>query len=314
MTPSAAVLYGRLVSGGRVRHLQAFVAVAELGSAKRAGESIGASQPAVTSLIADLEQLLECALFLRHARGMQMTDIAQELLPFVRRALASLERGADFVTFRRTSESSIVRVGGIVAALNGLLVRALPPFIGARPDVSVEVQEAVMTGIASLILRQEIDMLLCREPAVQPEGWEFVELMQDRLVVVTGPQHPLVAKPSLGFVDLCDEVWLQMPSPIPARTVFDTLMNHHGINPQYRNVTTLSPSIAMAQLRSERVVGLAPYSVFRQLVELGQLAVLDVVDMPPFQPLGVLSPKDEEMSKAALDFKGFLFRYAKQHP
>ncbi|MET3373603.1 DNA-binding transcriptional LysR family regulator [Variovorax boronicumulans] len=314
MTPSAAVLYGRLVSGGRIRHLQAFVAVAELGSAKKAGESIGASQPAVTSLIADLEQLLECALFLRHARGMQMTDIAQELLPFVRRALASLERGTDFVTFRRTSESSIVRVGGIEAALSGLLARALPPFIGGRPDVSVEVHEVVMTGIAALILKQEIDMMLCREPSVRPEGWKFTELMPDRLVVVTGPQHPLVVKRSLGFADLSDEAWLQMPSPIPARTVFDMLMNHHGINPRYRNVITFSPSIAMAQLRSERVVGLAPYSVFRQLVELGQLAVLDVVDMPPCQPVGVLSPKDEDMSTAALDFKDFLFRYAKQHP
>jgi len=294
--------------------LQAFAAVAELGSAKRAGEAIGASQPAVTSLIADLEQLLECALFLRHARGMQMTEIAQELLPFVQRALASLERGTDFVTFRRTSESSIVRVGGIEAALNGLLARALPPFMNARPDVMVEVQEAVMPRIASVILKKEIDMMLCREPAARPEGWEFAELMPDRLVVVVGPQHPLLTRRSLGFADLSDEVWLPMPSAIPARTVFDMLMNHHGISPKYRNVITFSPSVAMAQLRSERVLGLAPYSLFRQLVELGQLAVLDVVDMPPFQPVGVLSPKDEEMSKAALDFKGFLFGYAKQHP
>ncbi|MDP9877693.1 DNA-binding transcriptional LysR family regulator [Variovorax boronicumulans] len=314
MTPSSEILFGRLTSGARIRHLQAYVSVAELGSVKRAADAIGLSQPAVTSLIADLEQLLECVLFQRHARGMWMTGIAKELLPFVRRALASLERGTEFVAFRHVSANSVVRIGAIHGAICGLLVRALPPFARARPEVMIEVQEANVPRIASLLLKQEIDMMLCREPAVEPEGWGFSELMPDRLVVVAGPQHPLVEKRSLGFADLFDETWLLLHPATHARRMFDQLMEHHGLSPKYRKLDAMSTPLVLAQLQSEPLLVLAPYSVFRQLIELGQLSQLDVIDIPPFKPLGVLSPSDAEMSEAALDLKEFLYRYVNQHP
>lgn len=314
MTPSSAILYGRLVSGARVRHLQAYLSVAELGSVKRAADAMGLSQPAVTSLVADLEQSLECVLFQRHARGMWMTSTAKELLPFVRRALASLERGAEFVAFRHASANSIVRVGAIHGAICGLLVRALPAFARTRPEVMVEVQEANVPRIGSLILKQEIDLMLCREPVVEPEGWAFSELMPDRLVVVAGPQHPLLAKRALGFADLFDETWLLLHPATHARRVFDQLTDHHGLSPKYRKIAALSTPLVLAQLRSEPLLVLAPYSVFRQLIELGQLALLDVIDIPAFKPLGVLSPVDSGMSDAALDLKEFLYRYVNQHP
>lgn len=314
MTPSAATLYGRLMTGARIRHLQAYAAVAELGSVKRAGDAIGLTQPAVTNLIADLEQLLECTLFQRHARGMRMTEVAAELLPFVRRALASLERGAEFVAFRHTSEHDIVRIGAIHGAVCGLLVRALPAFASVRPYVMIELHEANAPRTATLILKQEIDMMVCREPAVRPEGWKFSELMPDRLVVVVGPQHPWVAKHALSFAELSDETWLLLHPATQARRVFDELLNHHGFTAKFRKIEALSTPLVLAQLRSERLMILAPYSVFRQLIDLGQLAVLDVIDIPAFHPMGVLSPKDDDMSQAARRLKEFLYRYVKQHP
>ncbi|MET3373576.1 DNA-binding transcriptional LysR family regulator [Variovorax boronicumulans] len=302
------------MTGARIRHLQAYAAVAELGSAKRASDAIGLTQPAVTNLIADLEQLLECTLFQRHARGMRMTDVAEELLPFVRRALASLERGAEFVAFRHTNTHHIVRIGAIHGAICGLLVRALPAFASLRPDVMIELHEANVPRTATLIRKQEIDMMLCREPAVRPEGWEFSELMPDRLVVVVGPQHPLVAKSALSFAELCDETWLLVHPATHARRIFDELLNQHGFTAKSRQIEALSTPMVLAQLRSERLVTLAPYSVFRQLVDLDQLAMLDVIDIPAFRPLGVLSPKDEEMGETARQLKEFLYRYVKQHP
>jgi DNA-binding transcriptional LysR family regulator len=315
MTPSPAVLYARLMSGARLRHLQAYVAIAELGSAKRAADSIGLTQPAVTNLVNDLEQLLECTLFQRHARGMRMTEIGRELLPFVKRTLASLERGTQSVAFRRMNDHSIVRVGAIPGAICGLLVRALPAFCRLRPDVMIELQEADgPRTIAPLVLNQEVDLMLCRASAVRPEGWEFSELMPDRLVVVAGPQHPLAAKRSLNFVDLLDEMWLLSHPANPARRVFDKLMEHHSYNPQSRKIEVLATPMVQALLQSERLVTLVPYTVFRQLIDLGHLVMLDVTDIPEFQPIGVLSPNEKELGEAVLAFKVFLYRYVKQHP
>jgi DNA-binding transcriptional LysR family regulator len=312
MTPSPAVLYARLMSGARLRHLQAFASIAELGSANRAAEAIGLTQPAVTHLISDLEGLLQCSLFHRHARGMRMTDVGQELLPFVRRTLASLEEGAEFVAFRNKNLHSIVRVGAIYGAISGLLVRALPAFSRLKPDIMIELQEANAPETGVLISNREIDLMLCREPAVCPEGWEFSELIPDRFVVVGGPDHPLVAKRSLTFVDLLNETWLLLPPSVQSRRVFDELMAQHGCNPRYRKLKTRSFDMTLAQLQSEPLLTLTPYSVARQMIDLGQLALLDVVDTPAFRPLGVLNPK-EQLCEAAVVLKTFLHRFAKQH-
>ena len=75
MSANASVLRNRLIARARIRHLEVLVRVAELGSVKHAAEVIGLTQPAVTHVLSDLEALLECALFLRHARGMRPTPI-----------------------------------------------------------------------------------------------------------------------------------------------------------------------------------------------------------------------------------------------
>ena len=313
MTASPAVLYARLMSGARFRHLQAFAAVAELGSASRAAAAIGLAQPAVTQLIADLERLLECTLFHRHARGMRMTDVGRELLPFVRRALASLQGGAQFVAFRRANEHTIVRVGAIPGAITGLLVRALPVFGASNPQILIELQEADAAQTSGLISSREVDLMLCREPPVWPEGWEFSRLMPDRLVVVAGPAHPLIDKGPLRFSALLEETWLLLHATTEARRIFDALMAEHDVTPRYGNLEVRSTAMMLAELQGKRLLALVPYSVARQLIDLGHLALIDVEDAPGFPPLGVLSPK-EELGEAAVALRTYLQRFAARHP
>lgn len=313
MTPSPAVLYARLMSAARFRHLQTFAAVAEFGSVSRAASAIGLAQPAVTQLIADLERLLECQLFQRHARGMRMTATGRELLPYVLRALASLEGGAQFVAFRHTNAHRIVRVGAIMGAITGLLVRALPAFSESESNIMVQLQEADAMQTSALIARREVDLMLCRESAVWPEGWEFLPLLADRLVVVAGPQHPLVGKRALRFDGLLDETWFMLNPSTQARRTFDVLMASRNVAPRYGNIEVSSTPMMLAELRSKNLLSLIPYSVARQLIDLGLLAMLDVKDTPESQPLGVLSVK-EELGEAAIALKIYLQRYARQHP
>jgi DNA-binding transcriptional LysR family regulator len=288
MTPSPAVLHQRLLAGSRLRHLQVFAAIAELGSAQRAANALGLTQPGATQLVADLERLLECALFLRHARGMRLTEIGRELEPFVRRALAALEGGAECVALRREHTHGIVRVGAMVGAVCGLLVRALPPFGRTRPDILVELHEVDMPELNRHITQGDLDLLLCRAPAVLPQGMEFVDILPDRMVVVAGPTHPMAGVPALDFAALAEQTWLRLPSATHAAQVLEERMARLGKRPRYGPLLTRSHPMAQALLRSEHLLMLAPHSVVRQQVESGQLVILDVRDGPDLQHIGVL--------------------------
>ncbi|MFT4151986.1 MAG: LysR family transcriptional regulator [Paracoccaceae bacterium] len=76
---------------GNLRHLRAFLAVAETGSITRAAAICNVSQPAITQAVAKLERLARQPLFLRRTGGMFPTEAGEALLSRLRRAFALLD-------------------------------------------------------------------------------------------------------------------------------------------------------------------------------------------------------------------------------
>lgn len=75
-----------------LRHLRAFLAVADEGSANRAGATLYRAQSAVSRSIQKLETELGVELFERRARGMLLTEYGRALLVRARRVQAELQR------------------------------------------------------------------------------------------------------------------------------------------------------------------------------------------------------------------------------
>jgi LysR family transcriptional regulator, regulator for genes of the gallate degradation pathway len=75
-----------------LRHLRAFLAVADKGSAIRAGVALFRAQSAVSRSIRKLEHELGVPLFERRARGMLLTEYGRALLVRARRVHAEMQR------------------------------------------------------------------------------------------------------------------------------------------------------------------------------------------------------------------------------
>jgi LysR family transcriptional regulator of gallate degradation len=75
-----------------LRHLRAFLAVADQGSANRAGATLFRAQSAVSRSLHKLERELGVELFERRARGMLLTEYGRALLVRARRVHAELQR------------------------------------------------------------------------------------------------------------------------------------------------------------------------------------------------------------------------------
>src|SRR3954452_16279110 len=74
-----------------LRHLRYFVAIAEEKIFKRAAERLWIAQPGLSTQIRRLEAELEIQLFVRHTRGVELTDGGQIFLERARAALAAAE-------------------------------------------------------------------------------------------------------------------------------------------------------------------------------------------------------------------------------
>lgn len=119
-----------------LRHLRAFVTVAEEHNFTRAATRLRITQPALSRTIAQLERLVGASLLRRTRQSVQVTITGNQFLPHARRALAAVDEGI------RTAhgESPWLRVGftwGAAAEYTAPIVRA---FERTHPDVTVELR------------------------------------------------------------------------------------------------------------------------------------------------------------------------------
>jgi DNA-binding transcriptional LysR family regulator len=310
---SPSLLFARLLARSRLKHLQLLVRIGELESLQKAADDIGMSQPGATHALAELETILGVNLFERHSRGMRPSPIGQALIPMVRSALSQLQVCAQTVVAMDTGAAGIVRVAAIGAALSGLLVRALPPFSQANPDVVVEVHAVGIDDLFVLLEQGRVDLLACREPSQLPRDFEFVPLLQDRYVVVGRASHPLVGRGAVSIEELGAQTWLVPPPTGIASRDFERLCQAFGISPRACWVSGRSVLLTLAMLQQRELLAFIPRNTVLQLLDAGLLA--EVVPPPTARlgmpPVGVVVLRDRSrLSDVVLRFMAELQRWA----
>lgn len=288
MTPiTPDLLFARLLSRARLKHLQLAVHIAELHSLQKAAAAIGLSQPAATHALAEFETLLGTPLFERHARGMRPSPAGLALLPLVRNALKLLQACAETAASMQHGATGLVRIGAIHAAVAGWLTQALPVFSRTHPDVAVEVHEVPADQLLQMIESNRVDIVLCREPQPLPEGHLFTPVLADHYVVLCRNGHPLAGQARVSDDDLRTHTWLLPPLTGIAPAEFNALCTRLGGAPRTCQVSSRSALLAQAMLDSGDLLALSPYQFARPLLEARLLASLAVPPMA-MPPLGML--------------------------
>jgi len=287
MALNAQTLLLRLTTRARLRHMQALVVLDDLRSMTRAAQAMGMTQPAMTQLVAEMEQLLETRLFLRHSRGVDPTPVAEDLLPIARRILAAMEEGAEAIATRIRRDSGPIRVAVTVAAVGALLDRLLPELSRAHPTLQLMVETVMGLSLSASFNAEDYDLVLCRGQRVVPEGWTFVPCYDDSSVIVAGKRHPLATKAVVTAADLGQCVWLQNHVATLARHVFDALREEHGWdNLQEINMISRIPEVMWSLLREGTAVCLSPRSVALPRLADGTLVELPFPVDAPLEPMG----------------------------
>lgn len=101
-----------------LRHLRAFVAVAERGSVTRAADSLYRAQSAVTRSIRELETAFGVELFERKVTGMLCTAFGNAVLFRAMRAMDEFAAGADDIRAKHKEPRSATKVRVPLALLN----------------------------------------------------------------------------------------------------------------------------------------------------------------------------------------------------
>ena len=305
MSQPATVLLNRILARGKFRHVQVLLKLAEFGTVQRAAESIGMTQSAVTQTLAYLERLLETQLFHRHARGVRPMPACIDLLPIARSMLLGIADGAGAIAARHRRGEGVVRVVASTLATNGFLTQALPGFHDRYPAIQIHLRELEGEDLLLAVSRDETDVVAHARAAVLPDGWRFLPLLADRLVVACAANHRLARARHVSWADLARETWLSAPAGSVAREQLDGLASRLRRQPRIYPLATRALMPILWMLRQHGLLAFLPLSFIAHLVEAGELAVVAAGDPMPLEPMGLLV-REESSGEATSKFAAFM--------
>ena len=142
------------------RQLKYFTMVAEAKSFTRAAELLGLAQPALSNQMLKLEEELQEQLFIRHSRGIELTDAGRRLLSHARTILHQVDVAVEDVRGARDEPEGLVRVGMPRSMGEILAVKLLQEARRRAPAMSVRIVEHFSESLYALLLERELDIAL----------------------------------------------------------------------------------------------------------------------------------------------------------
>lgn len=202
-----------------IHQLETFLAVVEEGSFSGAAKALGRTQPAVSQVIARLEDELGQRLFERPARRGGMTDAGKALVEYAKRLLTVRDQARVALEDVRA-----LRAGRLVVAANELtclyLLPVLDQFRRLYPGVSVTVQRSLASRVPASVLDYAVDLGVTTYRPLE-EGIRSVIVYKDELVFVVPPTHPLARRAEVSITMLGSESFVahHVASPYRERVV-----------------------------------------------------------------------------------------------
>ena len=215
-----------------------FRAVARAGSISGAARELGWTQPAVSQHLRALERSVDCALLLRGAGGVELTEPGRVLLARADALAVQLHMAEEELAELTALRRGRVRLAAYPSAAATLVPRAIAGLRARHRDIDVELTEAEPPEALDLLHAGDVDLALVftyGDDPVDTPGLRWTALADEPVALVVGADHRAVRRKRLTLRDLADEPWIVGCARCRAHTLL--LCAEAGFEPQVRHVS-----------------------------------------------------------------------------
>jgi DNA-binding transcriptional LysR family regulator len=209
--------------------LEHFVAVAEERNVTRAAARLHLAQSGLSASVRALERELGAELFVRTARGVDLTDAGRALLREARRTLDSAAAAREAVAAVRGVVGGTLRVGTEQCMGAADPFGALMAFGARHPSVDVHVEQAGSAVLLERLRQGRLDMAFVAGPG-DTAGLGLRALAREPMVLLCAPGHRLAERREpVALEELADEVFVDLRPQWGSRRVADAAFAAAGV-------------------------------------------------------------------------------------
>ena len=292
-----------------LRQLQVFEKVANHLNYSRAAEELYLSQPAVSMQIKQLEENIGLPLFEQMGKKIFLTEAGRELFHYAKNIAQQIkEMESVFGEMKGLGQGKLTL--SVVNTANYFTPQLLAKFIQRYPDINMNLQVANRDAVLKQLADNVTDLAIMGQP---PDGLDLSaeSFLDNPLVVIAAPDHPLAKLKHVKFVRLAEETFLSREKGSGTRSAMERVFEQHHIHPHISMEMETNDAIKQAVQAGMGLGILSLHSIELEL-ETKRLTMLNVEHFPLLRHWFVAHRSNKRLSSAALAFKEFLLAEAKK--
>ncbi|MEJ2610569.1 MAG: LysR family transcriptional regulator [Candidatus Thiodiazotropha sp.] len=297
-----------------LRQLRVFRTVAEHLNYTQAARTLHLSQPAVSMQVKQLEESVGLPLFEQTGKKIHLTEAGREVFQYSRAIFQTFEEMEEVLSALKGLDTGHLDIA-VASTVNYFAPRLLAAFSRKYPGIDLRLDVTNRQRLMTLLQANEIDLVLMGHP---PEDidLEFEPFMENPLVVIAPPDHPLHAERAIPAERLNEEVFIMREAGSGTRLAMERYFDELSITLKTGMQMTRNEAIKQA-VRAGMGLGVVSIHSIELEIETGRLVVLDIEGFPIQRYWYLVYRKNKRLSPAARAFRDFVITEAqciKQQP
>ena len=279
-----------------LRQLEIIRAIADTGSFTAAGEKLHVSQSAISRQILLLEAELGEPVFHRIGRRIKITPAGESLLQLSHRVFQDVQDTVAQVTEKQESLRGTMRlVGGMTVCLY-VFPSLLAEVRRTHPHLDLKITVGSGERSIALLRSGSGDLGLVTLP-VDAADLEAVPVLEEELLLVTYPSHPLAQKREITPADLTREPFILFETGSITRRLVEDFFTREHIAPEIV-METENVEIIKAMVRHGVGISIIPWQAAMADVRAEQLFCSRISGHALHRQTGWLYPKMRRLPRA----------------
>lgn len=276
--------------------LKVFVTVIEQKNFSRAGDILNLSQPGVSLHIRNLENELGTKLIYRSPKQVQITEPGKILYRHAKQMLNHYETAKREINEFNNVVSGTMKIGASFTIGEYYLPKVLAEFATQYPMVDIQIIISNSNDVIQGIRSNKLDIGLI-EGETDYKDIDVMPFMNDEMIVVVPPDHPLSQMDLIEGNMLQNQIWVLREQGSGTRTYSDKLLSSLELNIKKTFIFTSIQGVKEAVMAGLGIALLSRLTVQKEL-KSNELKTFHLKNEPLIRPFSIVKKLDFEASKA----------------
>ena len=241
-----------------LRHIRAFLKIAETRNFTRAANDLHVSQSALTVQVQQLEESLGVRLFDRNKRGVTLTAAGKDVFGPLQRLFNDAQTIVEYARDLSSASTGFVSIAALPTVCAGPLPELVRSFLNSHPGIRVQISDVIAERVREAVLKREVDFGIGTLHGRDAE-LRATPLFQDRLVVFTPPGHPLSEKRTVTLREASAHGLILPGRASSVREAVEAIAHRERLLLDIRYETNFMPT-ALAFVRANLGIAILPES------------------------------------------------------